>query len=53
MPQMMPLNWMLLNIIFIMMFMISMMMIFYIYKINSSNNNLQLKILKNKMIWKW
>nr|YP_009407705.1 ATP synthase F0 subunit 8 [Ampelophaga rubiginosa]AMB36447.1 ATP synthase F0 subunit 8 [Ampelophaga rubiginosa]QVT10947.1 ATP synthase F0 subunit 8 [Ampelophaga rubiginosa] len=53
MPQMMPINWILSLIFFIMIFIIFNIMNYYIfYNINKKNNLIKFKY-KNNLIWKW
>nr|YP_010329827.1 ATP synthase F0 subunit 8 [Trabala vishnou]UNP54577.1 ATP synthase F0 subunit 8 [Trabala vishnou] len=54
MPQMMPINWMLLFFFFICIFMIFNMMNYYIFFYHNFNyNNKIKKINKNNFNWKW
>nr|YP_010329988.1 ATP synthase F0 subunit 8 [Theretra alecto]UNP54915.1 ATP synthase F0 subunit 8 [Theretra alecto] len=54
MPQMMPINWILSLIFFIMIFIIFNIMNYYVYNnsMNIKNNSINIKP-KNNMIWKW
>nr|QKX48741.1 ATP synthase F0 subunit 8 [Linoclostis gonatias] len=55
MPQMMPINWVISFIFFIMMFFIFNIMNYYIFNINFNKSiSSHKKILKNNhLIWKW
>nr|YP_009045185.1 ATP synthase F0 subunit 8 [Athyma selenophora]AHA03536.1 ATP synthase F0 subunit 8 [Athyma selenophora] len=55
MPQMMPINWILSFIFFIMIFIIFNIMNYFIfnYKNNNYNNIINKKLMKNNFYWKW
>nr|YP_009106919.1 ATP synthase F0 subunit 8 [Hamadryas epinome]AIT96663.1 ATP synthase F0 subunit 8 [Hamadryas epinome] len=54
MPQMMPINWILSFILFIMTFIIFMIMNYYIFNYNIKIiNKFNLKNKKNNLNWKW
>nr|AZL35871.1 ATP synthase F0 subunit 8 [Cosmoscarta exultans] len=51
MPQMAPMSWTMLFLIFNLMFLLSNMMMYFIFNIN--NKVKHYKTLKNEMNWKW
>nr|YP_010292405.1 ATP synthase F0 subunit 8 [Gonimbrasia cytherea]ULO26169.1 ATP synthase F0 subunit 8 [Gonimbrasia cytherea] len=54
MPQMMPINWMISFIFFIIIFLIFNIMNYYIFKMNIfTNKKLINNNFKNKFLWKW
>nr|YP_009537938.1 ATP synthase F0 subunit 8 [Athyma pravara]AYN60668.1 ATP synthase subunit 8 [Athyma pravara] len=54
MPQMMPINWILSLIFFIMIFIIFNIMNYFIFKYKNINFNINnKKLLKNNFSWKW
>nr|ANZ54417.1 ATP synthase F0 subunit 8 [Hieromantis kurokoi] len=53
MPQMMPINWILSFIFFIIIFIIFNIMNYYIFNINSNSNKKIFNLKKNNLIWKW
>nr|YP_010952531.1 ATP synthase F0 subunit 8 [Cechetra lineosa]WMQ52838.1 ATP synthase F0 subunit 8 [Cechetra lineosa] len=53
MPQMMPINWIMSLIFFIIIFITFNIMNYYIYyNLNNKKNNFNIKF-KNNLIWKW
>nr|YP_010282307.1 ATP synthase F0 subunit 8 [Xanthabraxas hemionata]UHM24970.1 ATP synthase F0 subunit 8 [Xanthabraxas hemionata] len=54
MPQMMPINWMILFLLFILIFLIFNIMNYFIMNIKlTKNNNLNKKLKMNNFNWKW
>nr|QZZ18166.1 ATP synthase F0 subunit 8 [Badamia exclamationis] len=55
MPQMMPINWILSFIMFILIFILFNILNYYIYNINknTSHNKLVNNNMKKNLIWKW
>nr|YP_009352153.1 ATP synthase F0 subunit 8 [Limenitis moltrechti]AQX44315.1 ATP synthase F0 subunit 8 [Limenitis moltrechti]AYN60798.1 ATP synthase subunit 8 [Limenitis moltrechti] len=53
MPQMMPINWILSLIFFIMIFIIFNIMNYFIFNNKNINYNYKNKKLKNNFYWKW
>nr|YP_010527093.1 ATP synthase F0 subunit 8 [Cechenena minor]UXR12430.1 ATP synthase F0 subunit 8 [Cechenena minor] len=54
MPQMMPINWIMSLILFIIIFIIFNIMNYYIfYNLNKMKNNFFNVKIKNNLIWKW
>nr|YP_010389738.1 ATP synthase F0 subunit 8 [Issikiopteryx taipingensis]UPU95821.1 ATP synthase F0 subunit 8 [Issikiopteryx taipingensis] len=57
MPQMMPINWMILFLLFICIFIIFNIMNYYIFNYKMNKNNMKLltsfSLLKKKLNWKW
>nr|SPP23449.1 ATP synthase F0 subunit 8 [Graphium androcles] len=55
MPQMMPINWIMLFIFFILIFIMFNIMNYYIFSIKYNNNNIYyyMKNLKKNLSWKW
>nr|YP_010287614.1 ATP synthase F0 subunit 8 [Orybina regalis]UKT61945.1 ATP synthase F0 subunit 8 [Orybina regalis] len=53
MPQMMPINWLLSFIYFIIIFMIFNMMNYYIYNLNMKNIKINNKFNFKNLNWKW
>nr|YP_010875347.1 ATP synthase F0 subunit 8 [Nycteribia allotopa]WGW15001.1 ATP synthase F0 subunit 8 [Nycteribia allotopa] len=52
MPQMFPMNWLLIYIIFIIIFMLYMIKIYFSFFQKMPNNSMQINF-KKKMNWKW
>nr|ANJ70480.1 ATP synthase F0 subunit 8 [Hydroporus erythrocephalus] len=52
MPQMAPMNWMILYIFFSFIFILFNFLNYYLFMINSKKNNIN-KILNNSFNWKW
>nr|UHA56206.1 ATP synthase F0 subunit 8 [Trigonodes hyppasia] len=54
MPQMMPINWLMSFIFFILIFLMFNIMNYYIFNINiNKNNNNNVNFKKKNLIWKW
>nr|QRW36348.1 ATP synthase F0 subunit 8 [Hydroporus sp. IBE<ESP> AN585] len=52
MPQMAPMNWLILYIFFSLVFILFNFMNYYLFLINKKNNNIN-KLLKKSFNWKW
>nr|YP_010166611.1 ATP synthase F0 subunit 8 [Hydroporus planus]ANJ70247.1 ATP synthase F0 subunit 8 [Hydroporus planus]QRV62702.1 ATP synthase F0 subunit 8 [Hydroporus planus] len=52
MPQMAPMNWLILYIFFSMTFIMFNFLNYYLFLINKKNNNIN-KLLKKSFNWKW
>nr|AGC54402.1 ATP synthase F0 subunit 8 [Gynaephora menyuanensis] len=53
MPQMMPINWLLSFLLFLLIYMTFNIMNYYIFNINLFNKNFKNKTKKNNFYWKW
>nr|UPX88697.1 ATP synthase F0 subunit 8 [Cychrus caraboides] len=53
MPQMAPMNWLFLYIMFTIIFLIFNFMNYYLYLIKTMSNNLKNNYMKIKLNWKW
>nr|YP_009240863.1 ATP synthase F0 subunit 8 [Pseudargyria interruptella]AJZ71893.1 ATP synthase F0 subunit 8 [Pseudargyria interruptella] len=55
MPQMMPINWLISFIFFMLMFILFNIMNYYIFLYNNNNNKYKMNSLFNKknFLWKW
>nr|YP_009114392.1 ATP synthase F0 subunit 8 [Polyura nepenthes]AHL17307.1 ATP synthase F0 subunit 8 [Polyura nepenthes] len=53
MPQMMPINWLMSLLIFILIFIMFNIMNYYIFNYNSNIINKKIKMSKKLILWKW
>nr|WHE44882.1 ATP synthase F0 subunit 8 [Polyura narcaeus] len=53
MPQMMPINWLMSLLIFILIFIMFNIMNYYIFNYNSNISNKKIKMSKKLILWKW
>nr|WIM00490.1 ATP synthase F0 subunit 8 [Polyura dolon] len=53
MPQMMPINWLMSLLIFILIFIMFNIMNYYIFNYNSNIMNKKIKMQKKLISWKW
>nr|YP_010852538.1 ATP synthase F0 subunit 8 [Nycteribia formosana]WGL38767.1 ATP synthase F0 subunit 8 [Nycteribia formosana] len=53
MPQMFPMNWLFIYIIFIMIFLLYMIKIYFSFFQKMPNNMKQMNFKNNKIYWKW
>nr|AIT99338.1 ATP synthase F0 subunit 8 [Ampittia dioscorides]QXI88788.1 ATP synthase F0 subunit 8 [Ampittia virgata] len=53
MPQMMPINWIISFILFILIFMMYNIINYYIFTLKPKKKIIFFNLIKNKLIWKW